>query len=160
MSKLLEKIAEITSSLPYRERAEVLIHHKGNVLITTNHRDDGSIWHGLPGGGIEEGNTPEEAATREALEEVGVAVKNIRHSGEIGVKEGYSARTSKAHRAQMYRGSKTHLIEADYDGRNLEHYGHEDDTAEFTWMTPEEACKHLEGNSGHQQHTVLKKYIK
>ena len=33
----------------------------------------------LPGGGIEQGETPEEAFTREVLEEVGIKIKNLQY---------------------------------------------------------------------------------
>ena len=152
MNKYLEKTAQ---SLPYRLRSEVLIHKDGKVLITVNGEGD-NVWHGLPGGGVEEGQSPADAARQEALEEVGIAVKNIRDSGESSVKEGYLARKGLEERQLMYRGSKTHLFEADFDKEDKTILGTEGDRAKYKWMTPTEAHALIKphsdrtGNSTHQ----------
>ncbi|MCC3357062.1 NUDIX hydrolase [Bacillus sp. REN16] len=56
--------------------------NRGSVVIVENDKvgliqriKDGSVYYVFPGGGIEYGETPEEAAKREAFEEVGVDVK-------------------------------------------------------------------------------------
>jgi predicted NUDIX family NTP pyrophosphohydrolase len=41
------------------------------VLLTRERRRDGSIYHSLPGGGVEPGETPHGALARELSEEVG-----------------------------------------------------------------------------------------
>lgn len=43
------------------------------------HIHDGRDYWTLPGGGIEPGETPEQAAEREVLEETGIAVKILEH---------------------------------------------------------------------------------
>lgn len=43
----------------------------------------GGMYHKIPGGGIDEGETEEEAATREALEEAGCDVKLLQKLGEL-----------------------------------------------------------------------------
>jgi 8-oxo-dGTP diphosphatase len=62
-------------------RAKVM-RDRGSVVIVDNEKvgliqriRDGSIYFVFPGGGIESGETPEECAKREALEELGVVVK-------------------------------------------------------------------------------------
>ena len=159
MNKYLDKVAE---SLPYRLRSEVLIHKDGKVLLTVNPSESG-VWHGLPGGGVEEGQTPEEAAIAESLEEVGIKVKNLRDSGETQVKEGYLARKGQEHRQTAYRGSKTHLFEADFDAHDASNLA--EDAVKYAWMTPAEAHRVLSkrfketGYSGHQV-KALEKYLK
>jgi 8-oxo-dGTP diphosphatase len=43
------------------------------VLLTRERRGDGSVYHSLPGGGVEPGETPHEALARELSEELGCA---------------------------------------------------------------------------------------
>ena len=56
--------------------------NRGSVVIVENDKvgliqriRDGSVYYVFPGGGIENGETPEDAAKREAFEELGVEVK-------------------------------------------------------------------------------------
>ncbi len=146
----------------YRPRVELLIHHRGKVAVTVN-RDGNQIWHGLPGGGLDEGETPEAGAAREALEEIGLKVRNIRYSGEMSVKEGY--KSNHADRVARYKGSYTLLFEADYDGEDNSILNKDGDQTKFKWMTPREAYSLIEphirknGGSGNHQPTVLKRYL-
>jgi len=57
-----------------RNRGSVVIVENGKVVLIQRIRD-GSVYYVFPGGGIENGETPEAAAKREALEELGVEVK-------------------------------------------------------------------------------------
>lgn len=52
--------------------AGIIFHHKRHILLL--HRTDGGGW-AFPGGGIEDGETAQEAATRECKEELGVVIK-------------------------------------------------------------------------------------
>ena len=50
------------------DRAQCLV-LRGNALLMVKHRMDGVAWWCLPGGGVEAGETPRQAAIRELQEE-------------------------------------------------------------------------------------------
>ncbi|MCH4825195.1 NUDIX hydrolase [Planococcus halocryophilus] len=57
-----------------RDRASVLLIKNNKIGLIKRVKEE-AVYYVFPGGGIEEGETPEIAAKREALEEVGVEVK-------------------------------------------------------------------------------------
>ncbi|MDL4842347.1 NUDIX hydrolase [Aquibacillus rhizosphaerae] len=57
-----------------RSRSSVVLIQNKKVGLIKRIRND-SVYYVFPGGGIEAGETPEEAAKREALEELGVKIK-------------------------------------------------------------------------------------
>ena len=59
----------------------VIFDEKGRVLLS--HRRDLDVWN-LPGGGLERGELPPEAAVRETLEETGLKIKIKRLVGVYG----------------------------------------------------------------------------
>lgn len=54
----------------------------GRVLMIRRREREGKLLWAFPGGGIEQGETPEQAAVRETAEEVGLEVKAVRTLGE------------------------------------------------------------------------------
>ncbi|MGM0896565.1 MAG: NUDIX hydrolase [Bacillota bacterium] len=56
-----------------RDRGSVVLIQNNKVGLIKRVRED-SVYYVFPGGGIEEGETPEAGAKREALEEVGIEV--------------------------------------------------------------------------------------
>ena len=63
-----------------------IIFKAGNKILLAKRADNG-LW-AFPGGHIEAGETPEQAAQRECLEEVGISVNDI---GKIGIFNGFVA---------------------------------------------------------------------
>ncbi|MFC1947771.1 NUDIX hydrolase [Chloroflexota bacterium] len=63
-------------------RAQCII-HRDNMLLMAKHRMDGEEWWCLPGGGIEYGETPSEAALRELQEECSVKGRIIAEVSHI-----------------------------------------------------------------------------
>ena len=60
-----------------RDRSQAMV-IRGNKILLVKHHMSGRKFFCLPGGGIEEGETPEEAAVRELKEESGVEGRIIR----------------------------------------------------------------------------------
>lgn len=61
------------------ERAGVLLIADGRVALIERHRD-GEHYFVAPGGGMEPGESPGDAAVREAFEELGIAVRLLEHA--------------------------------------------------------------------------------
>jgi ADP-ribose pyrophosphatase YjhB (NUDIX family) len=64
-------------SMSTRPRACAAVIRDGKILMV-QHINESRIYWTLPGGGVEPGETPAQAAVRETLEESGVAVKILR----------------------------------------------------------------------------------
>jgi len=59
------------------DRAQCLV-VRGNKILTVKHREHGIEYFCLPGGGVEEGETPETAAARELKEECLVRAADLK----------------------------------------------------------------------------------
>lgn len=59
-----------------RKRAGIILIHDGKLALIERHRQ-GRHYFAFPGGGVDEGETDEEAAIREAKEELGIDVKVV-----------------------------------------------------------------------------------
>ena len=67
--------------MKYRGRAQCLAIRNGKILMVKHSIGDDE-WYSCPGGGIEAGETPEEAAVRELLEECNVTGTIIKKTSE------------------------------------------------------------------------------
>ena len=65
-----------------RVRAGIVLIQDGNVALIERHRA-GLDYFVFPGGGVDEGELPEQAAVREAMEELGIAVAIRQKIAEI-----------------------------------------------------------------------------
>lgn len=148
MNTFLLKIAEMVynkdTSLPYRRRVEVAIFKDGKVLLTKNKNEEtGETWYGFPGGGTE-GKSDEETAHAECLEEVGIAIQNVKSTTILQKQEGIN---DKKGRGEKYRGTQTKVFTADFLAKDDSKLGDDGDDVKFVWKTPNEAAELLKKNS-------------
>jgi len=67
--------------MTYRGRAQCLV-VRGNKILMVKHKQGDDEWYCSPGGGIEKGETPEQAAIRELKEECNVLGTIIKKTSE------------------------------------------------------------------------------
>ena len=133
-----------------RQRVEIAVIQEDHILVTVNPTDTG-VWYGLPGGGVEPGQTEEEACEAECLEEVGIRFNHLTKTKFQTLKEGYVARSSQSARETQYSGSKTTLYAAEFHRLDTEHLDM-DDACQWCWMPFSQALAVLSTGSGtHQQ---------
>ena len=65
-----------------RVRSAAILIQNNSLALMERHRD-GRHYFSFPGGGVDEGETPEQAVVREAHEELGIEVKVIRLAAEV-----------------------------------------------------------------------------
>lgn len=65
-----------------RNRAGIILIHEGKLALIERHRQE-RHYFAFPGGGVDTGETDEEAAVREAEEELGIRVEIIHKAAEI-----------------------------------------------------------------------------
>lgn len=65
-----------------RKRAGIILIHEGKLALMERHRQ-GRHYFAFPGGGVDEGETDEQAAVREAMEELGIEVGIVQKAATI-----------------------------------------------------------------------------
>ena len=103
-------LQKLANSLPYRERVEAYGLNPVGKLLSGFYENDHNI--GVFGGGIDPGETPEQAAVREFLEEAGYRLHNPRLLNVPPITHDWKTK-KKDDRHKQYRGSKTYFVAGD-----------------------------------------------
>ncbi len=69
-------MTDTPSSLPYRPCAGILLINEAGLVFVGERLDRPGAWQ-MPQGGIDPGETPEDAAVRELEEEIGVSARDV-----------------------------------------------------------------------------------
>lgn len=105
-------------------RASVLVVNDENQFVLIFRHKNGQNYYAIPGGGIETGETPEQAATREIDEELGLKLKDLRQVSEI--------RTSNRHDFNFL--AKTNDHEFNVTGLEKNHLNDSEDLFKPLWI--------------------------
>jgi 8-oxo-dGTP pyrophosphatase MutT (NUDIX family) len=144
-------IQEASIPFGYRQRVEVIIFREDGKLLQTiippyRGINTGSYW-GFPGGGIESGDNSITTVKKETLEEVGIALDNIKKIKKADYimewKEDKNWNNKTLERAKTFKGSKTEYFTANFKNEDSSLYGNDKDTLEFQWVTIQEAKRNL-----------------
>jgi len=65
-----------------RKRAGIILIHEGKLALMERHRQ-GRHYFAFPGGGVDEGETDEQTAVREAMEELGIKVEVLQKAATV-----------------------------------------------------------------------------
>jgi 8-oxo-dGTP pyrophosphatase MutT (NUDIX family) len=110
---------------PETRQAALCLIRRGNTFLVSEIQDPqtGAVLHRPPGGGIEEGESPEQAVRRELQEELGVRLATIRELGTVDHVWFWKGRevrerawlflASSSDDARLSRGESPELVEAD-----------------------------------------------
>jgi len=115
-----------------RNRAGIILIHEGKLALIERHRQ-GRHYFAFPGGGVDEGETDEQAAIREAEEELGIRVKVVQQAATI-LREG--------RRNQVY--FLVDWVDGEFGTGTGEEYGEVDEfhgTYHPVWMPMEEVLE-------------------
>ncbi len=130
----------------YRPCVRIIIHKFDKVLLGERRYHDGALmYYEFPGGGIEQNDTIEDTVKKEALEEVGVVVENVR---SLGLHFVYDISYTNPSRAKKYRGGEDVWYMADYVGTDHSVHGKEGDALPHRWVTFSEAIELIKNGPG------------
>jgi 8-oxo-dGTP pyrophosphatase MutT (NUDIX family) len=136
MTRLLKMALE--SRKPFRKAVRVII-RKGDKIILGKRIQDATgelLSYDFIGGGVDEGESMEDAVLKECLEEVGIRVKNIQ---KLSVTSQLEHTFSKPERTAMYAGTEDHYFVADFDKFDKRLHGSEGDAMPHEYVTVDEA---------------------
>jgi 8-oxo-dGTP pyrophosphatase MutT (NUDIX family) len=129
-------MTNIDTSLPLRLTVRVVIKREGEICLCHKVRDGKIVDYNVPGGGVEDGDTMEQTAIKEALEEVGIRIHNVK---AMGLRLPKHHVMGMAERNKIWSGTDTHYFEADFLSFDRTLHGSAGDALPFEWCTPEEA---------------------
>ena len=82
-------ISLIFRIIPQKDRVRVIVYRDDGDILLVKNRFSRQEW-ALPGGGVKHNESYEQAAVREALEEIGLKIHNLRYLGKANSHESYA----------------------------------------------------------------------
>ena len=75
--------------VPQKDRVRVIVYRDDGKILLVRGRFSRQKW-ALPGGGVKQNESYEQAAVRETLEEIGLKIHNLRYLGKANSHESYA----------------------------------------------------------------------
>lgn len=106
--------------VPQKDRVRVIVYRDDGKILLVRSRFSRQEW-ALPGGGVNRNESYEQAAVREALEEIGLKIHNLRYLGKANSHESYakfSVRVFAAHASNCDIKCNFEIMEARWFNMN------------------------------------------
>lgn len=138
MEDLSEHFARRSESLPYRSGVGLVVRNLQGKVLVGEANDFYEIWK-MPQGGIEAGESPEDAALRELKEETGISGVTIAKAakGKLSYDYPEGPEYMPGFRGQEFQW---YLVEVDSENFDLESEEN-DEFSGFRWVSPQEAIQ-------------------
>ena len=151
MTSILDNINSLileSSGLPNRQRVEVIIRNPEKevmlILFPSHGYSSNKPILEFVGGGVEPGDSLIQTVKKEALEEVGVAVTNIK---KVRIKTFESNWENSDHvsakKKAMFKGTETTFFTADYKEKDMSLYGSAGDEVDYIFVSVNEAVNKI-----------------
>lgn len=124
----------------YRRCVRIVIVKGKQVLLGKKYIDNKFIGYEFPGGGIEDKDSEVETVIKEALEEVGILVKN---PVNLHLRYRYDIDYSKPERAKLFKGGEDIWYMAEFAKKDDTLHGIENDKLPYTWESVDSAIEKI-----------------
>lgn len=125
----------------YRPCVRIVIVKGKQVLLGKKYINNKFIGYEFPGGGIEDKDSEVETVIKEALEEVGILVRNPIC---LHLRYRYDVEYSKPERAKLFKGGEDIWYMAEFAKKDSTLHGIENDKLPYTWESVDSAIEKIE----------------
>jgi putative (di)nucleoside polyphosphate hydrolase len=128
----------------HRKGVSALIINKNQEFLLVNLRSFEDRYFAIPGGGVEEGESLEEAVYREVLEELGIGKESIEYVGksDVPLQTTYNAPKTNSE-GKVYVGSERYFFGFRFVGNDKEIKLQEDEVRAYKWIPFDELKDYL-----------------
>lgn len=127
----------------YRKGVSALITNSKDEFLIVNLNSFEEQFFAIPGGGVEEGESLEEAAYREIKEELGINAKSLELIGKGEAPLQFTFKTPKIREGVEILGSERHFFGFKFTGDDDEIKLQEDEVRAYRWVSFTELDKFL-----------------
>jgi 8-oxo-dGTP pyrophosphatase MutT (NUDIX family) len=131
----------MTTNLPLRSTVRVIIRKGDEICLCIKKKNGHIINYNVPGGGVEEGHSEEQTAIKEALEEVGLRITNVK---PLNIRLARQHPMGDAERNATWSGTDTAYFLGDFERVDMSLHGTAGDALYWEWKHIKEAIRLVE----------------